>query len=533
MRYFRPATCLAAVLAAGICLPAQADTPRDALVIAWNIDNLYSFDPAQIGETTTDEIMHNVCDPLILTSRNDAATLEPGLAESWQISADGLDWTFKMRPGVKHFSGNPVTARDAEWSYHRNVMLGLNSANNVTKWGIVKSNVVQRVRAVDDMTLVVSFDKPYPESIIAPYMFSARSGFVLDSVEAKKHEKDGDHANKWLSANTACAGAYKLRSWAANDTVVLERHDAYWRGPAVMRRVIIKHVPESAAQRLQLEKGDIDMARVLNSSDLAGIEAGGAARIMRTPRNQFYYITFNNKDPILSNIKVRQAMRYLIDYDGLAATVMKYEGRPRQVLVPIGAFGALPVEEGNPYKLDLAKAKQLLTEAGYPNGFEKELIFGNAFPYPDLAQHLHANAEKVGIKLKLTQMTYGQVITRHRGRNFDMTMSAYYVSIPDAHAFVEQMAFNPGNDSDAKEFSQYPSWRAAYSDPYFNDITEKALLERDKAKRAAMYRDIQLKHLAEGPFGYMFQTFRVMGVNNKVKDIQVNQDRVWYATATK
>jgi len=532
MRHFNTALGLMAAAAIGLAQPAAAATPKDTLVIAWNLDNLYTFDPAAIGETTTDEIMNNVCDPLLLTDYESAEKLVPGMAESWTVSPDGLVWTFKMRKGIKHHTGNPVTAKDAEWSLRRVVLLNLNSANNITKWGITKDNVMERIRATDESTVVVTFDKPYPSTLIGN-VFASRAGFVLDSAEALKHEVAGDHANKWLTGNSACAGSYKLRSWQANDTVVLERNDTYWRGQPKMRRIILRHVPESTAQRLQLEKGDIDMARVLNSNDLAGIEGGKAARILQTPRTQFYYITFNMGDPILGNAKVRQALRYLVDYDALEKTVMKYEGRVRQSLVPIGAFGALSEAEGKPYKLDLAKAKQLLTEAGYPNGLEKELIHANVFPYPDLAQHIQANAAKVGFKLNLVQMSYGQVVQRHRGRNFDMTMSAYYITVQDAHGFVEQMAFNPDNSAEAKGNAQYPSWRASFFDQWFNDMTNKALLERDSAKRAEMYKEIQVKHMAEGPFAYLFQTFRVIGLNNAVKDIKVNEDRVWYATATK
>jgi peptide/nickel transport system substrate-binding protein len=533
MRYTIPVSGLAAALVLSLALPAAAQTPRDTMVIAWNIDNLYTFDPAQIGETTTDEIMNNVCDPLILTSYEDAQKLEPGIAESWSVTEDRLTWTFKLRKGLKHPSGNPMTAKDAEWSLHRVVKLNLNSANILTKWGITKDNVEKTIRAIDNETVVVNFDKAYPESLVGPSVFSTRAAFVLDSVEAKKHEKDGDLANKWLTANTACVGGYRLRSWTANDTVIIERNDNYWRGQPKLRRVIVKHVPESAAQRLQLEKGDTDMARVLNPNDLAGIESHPNGWLLRTPRTQFYYITFNMQDPILSKPKVRQAVKYLVDYEGLEKTVMKYEGRARQSLVPIGAFGALSYEEGKPFKLDLDRAKQLLAEAGHPNGFEKELIVGNTFPYPDLAQHIQANAAKVGIKLNVVTMAYGQVVARHRARNFEMTMSAYYITIPDAHGFAEQMAFNPDNSADAKGNAQYPTWRASFFDPWFNNLTNTALLERDLTKRAAMYKEMQLRHMQEGPFAYLFQTYRNVALNKSIKAIKVNADRIWYATAEK
>ena len=534
MRHFSTAVGAVALMAAGLATPASAATPKDTLVIAWNLDNLYTFDPAQIGETTTDEIMNNVCDPLILQSYEKSADLIPGIAESWSISEDGKQWTFKIRKGLKHSpSGNPLTAKDAEWSLRRVVQLNLNSANIITKWGITKDNVEQAIQAKDNDTLVVTFDKGYPQSLIGPVVFSGRAAFVLDSVEAMKHEVNGDKANKWLGSNTACVGGYRLRSWAANDTVVLERNDNYWRGQPKMRRVIVRHVPESAAERLQLEKGDIDMGRVLNGNDLTGIEGGKAAKVVRTPRTQFYYVTFNMQDPILSKPKVRQAVKYLVDYEGLEKTVMKYEGRARQSLVPMGAFGALSYEEGKPFKLDLEKAKQLLAEAGHPNGFEKEIIVGNAFPYPDLAQHIQANATKVGIKLNVVTMAYGQVVARHRARNFDMTMSAYYITVPDADGFVEQMAMNPDNSAEAKGNAQYPTWRASFFDPYYNEMREKLLFEKDVKKREDAYKDLQRRHMQDGPFAYLFQTFRVMGLSNTVKNFKVNEDRVWYATFEK
>jgi peptide/nickel transport system substrate-binding protein len=252
-----------------------------------------------------------------------------------------------------------------------------------------------------------------------------------------------------------------------------------------------------------------------------------------TARGQFYYITFNMQDPVLANAKVRQAIKYLIDYDGLEKTVMKYEGRVRQSLVPMGAFGALSYEEGKPFKLDLDKAKQLLAKAGYPNGFEKELIVGNAFPYPDLAQHLQANAAKVGIKLDVVTMAYGQMISRHRSRHFEMTMSAYYLTVPDAHAFVEQMAFNPDNSAEAKGNAQYPTWRASFFDPYYNDVLDKALFEKDVKTREEMYKAIQRRHMLDGPFAYLFQTNRVMGLSNAITDFKANADHVWYATFAK
>jgi peptide/nickel transport system substrate-binding protein len=255
--------------------------------------------------------------------------------------------------------------------------------------------------------------------------------------------------------------------------------------------------------------------------------------VISSPREQFYYLTLNGGDPILSNPKVKLAFHYLIDYEALQKTVMRFEGVARNAFVPLGSFGALSREDGQPYKLDLAKAKQLLTEAGYPNGFTKDFAIGNTFPYTDLAQHIQANAEKVGIKLNIEQMAYPQVVTKARGRNYDVIITAWLLSYPDAHAMAETLAFNPDNRAEARK-TQYPTWRANWSDDWFNGMVEKALLEKDKAKRAAMYAEIQRRHMAEAPFIILFQTNRNVSVNTRlVKDIKTNNERIWYATAVK
>ncbi|MBI1775536.1 MAG: ABC transporter substrate-binding protein [Proteobacteria bacterium] len=523
---------LAAALVILMSAAANAATPRDALVIAWNLDGVLTLDPAQIGETITDEIMGNVCDPLLLKDYADSRKIVPGVAESWSVSPDGRTWTFKIRKDLKHPSGNPVTAEDAAWSMRRVVKLNLASAQNITQWGISKDEVDEKIKTVDADTFAVTFDKPYPRSILGPAVFAVRYAYVLDMKEIMKHAQGDDLGNTWLKTNTACVGAHHLKSWIANDTIILERNEGYWRGASQVRRVIVRHVPESSAERLLLEKGDIDIARVLNPTDLEAAAESTGSRVITSPRAQFYYLTLYGGDPILANPKVRLAFRYLVDYEGLQKTVMRFEGMARNSPIPLGAFGALSKEEGQPFRLDLAKAKQLLSEAGYPNGFTKEFIVANTFPYTDLAQHIQANAAKVGITLNINQMAYAQIMTRNRGRNFEVVMSAWAISYPDAHAMAETLAFNPDNRPEARK-SQYPTWRANWSDVWFNGMVESALLEKDEAKRHEMYAEIQRRHMQEGPFVILFQTNRNLAVHKQVKEIKTNNDNVFYTTAVK
>ena len=187
--------------------------------------------------------------------------------------------------------------------------------------------------------------------------------------------------------------------------------------------MIIRHVPESGAQRLLLEQGDIDVARSLSAADLRALATNKTIAIEQTMVQGITSLRFNVADPILGHPKVRHAFRYLIDYDGLGRTILEYQGIPRASLVPLGAFGALDKKAGQPFKLDLVRAKQLITEAGYPNGFSKKLILSANDFNPLVAQHVQANAAKIGITLELEQMADANLLTRGRARDFQMLLA--------------------------------------------------------------------------------------------------------------
>src|SRR6202011_2646644 len=273
-----------------------------------------------------------------------------------------------------------------------------------------------QVQATDATTLVLKLSKPYPAPLLLSAALANNNGAViLSKVAGLKNAKtvDGksDLGNAFFKTGPVCVGPYHVTRWDANDVVILERNENYFGPKPGLRRIIIRHVPESSAQRLLLEKSDIDVARLLNTDDLKALESNKDIHIEQTLMQGTTYLALNTSDPILGNPKVREAIRYLIDYDGLANTILPYKGTPRADLVPEGAFGALNRKEGQPFSLDLAKAKQLLTEAGYPDGFSKKLILSANDINPAIAQHVATNAAKVGIKLELEQMAAANLFT--------------------------------------------------------------------------------------------------------------------------
>ena len=516
---------------------AQAATPRDALVMAWNLDALITFDPAQIGEVNGNDIVSNVCDSLVKFDPKDVSKIVPSAAESWTTSPDGLTLTFKLRPDLKFPSGRTATAADVVWSMQRFVLLGFGNAANLTQWGFTKDAIAEQIKADGDRNVVITLTKPYPVDLILSAAFANNdASMILDKQIGEKNAKvvDGksDYANAFFKTGPACVGPYRVTKWDSNDVVILERNDGYWGEKPKTRRVIIRHVPESGAERLLLEQGDIDVARLLKTEDLAAMATNNDINIIQTEMHGFTYLAFNGTDPILGNPKVREAFRYLVDYDGLGRTVLQYQGVPRASLVPEGAFGALDKKEGQPFSLDLAKAKALITEAGYPDGFTKKMILSANSISPIVAQHVASNAAKIGIKLELEQMADAQLFTRGRAREFQIQLIGWGAGYPDADSMISRHAVNPDNRAESK-LAQYPSWRTAWQSDAINEKAEAARMERDVAKRTAMYHEIQEYMLHNGPMAYMYQTVRAIAVRSAVKGFEISPFGVAYGSASK
>jgi peptide/nickel transport system substrate-binding protein len=532
---------LLTALLASSAMPAalQAETPRDTFVMAMAIDAINTLDPGRLGEAVGDEVVNNICDAVVALDTSTDAKVVPGLAESWSVSEDGMQITFKLRD-ARHPSGNPVTAPDAVWTFNRTLAINTINAGTLREYGLGADRAAEAFTAPDDRTLVVKLNKPYPTNFILANIFATRAAFILDRQEMAKNYKaaedpfmKGDEKSPgWLNSNSACAGAYKLRSWTFNDSIVLERNDNYWRGAPTMRRVVIKQLQEPGAQFLQLKGGDLDAARNLNPEGIEGVLADKNLKLVSALRQTMHYATFNTLDKAFADPRVRLAFRYLVDYEALAKTVMRHEGIARASLVPLEAFGALDEKEGQPFKLDLAKAKQLITEAGFPNGFKKEFLFPPNFPNPEVAQHIQANAAKIGIELSLQAMAGAQLFPKMRQRGFEMAMLNWNVVPADGHAFVSRQAMNPDNSPNLPP-SNMASWWSAYFDPWVNQTGEKALFERDEAKRAALYHEIQRHQMQNGPNVFMFQIKRNVGMRVAVKEFKFTGNRAYYRTVVK
>lgn len=516
----------------GATFAAEAASPPNTLVMAWNIDAISTFDPAQIGEAATNEIIQNLCDPLVDIDPADESKVVPNLAKSWDVSEDGKQITFHMRDDLKFENGDKATAKDMAWSLQRVVKLGFGNAATLNEYGFDKETIDDTISAPDDNTLVMKLDKAYPINLIMTAIAANRVASLLNQKVLMEQQVDGDMGNKYLTTRSECVGPYKLVRWNPAEVVIMQASNNYWGDAPKLQQVLIRHVSEAGTQRLLLEKGDVDVARDLTPEDLDDLEAQDKINVSRILNPSIFYWNLNNGDPVFANEKVRLAMRYLIDYQGFADTIIKNRGVPRASFAQLGAFGALDAEEGQPFKLDVEKAKELLVEAGYPDGFETTMLITNQPYAAPIAQSIQDAGSKIGVKIKIERMASSQLFSRVRGREFQTTLLGWKTTVPDAHGNASRQIYNPDNRLEAKQ-SMYPSWRASYFDADVNAKVEEALLERDEEKRKQLYHALQKEMLEKGPHAYIFQSLTTASLSKAMKDWKWNGFRAYYDLAEK
>jgi peptide/nickel transport system substrate-binding protein len=512
------ATAAVAVLLAGA--PAFADTPADTLVEAFAIDDIISMDPGEAFEFSTAEVTGNSYSMLVRLDMSDTSKVTGDLAESWTVSDDGLTYTFKLKPGLKFASGNPITAEDVAWSFERVVKLDKSPAFIINQFGLNGDNVTEKAKAVDANTFVFTVDKAYSPSFVLNCL-TATVGAIVDKKLVLEHvaavtpsaeyKYDNDFGNGWLKTGYAGSGPFKLREWRANEAVVLERNDNYYGEKAKLARVIYRHMKESSGQRLALEAGDIDVARNLEPNDLDAIKKNAELATTSAPKGTVYYISLNQKNPNLAKPEVREAFKYLVDYDAIGSTLIKGIGEIHQTFLPKGVLGEL---DENPYKLDVAKAKELLAKAGLADGFAVTMDVRNTQPVTGIAESFQQSLAQAGVKMEIIPGDGKQTLTKYRARNHDMYIGQWGMDYFDPNSNAETFTANPDNSDEGK--TKTLAWRNAWDVPDLTKKTAAALLEKDSAKRAATYQELQKAVLETSPFVIIFQQTEVAGLSRKL-----------------
>ena len=324
--------------------PAVAEEEVEPLIIG-TTDKVTDLDPAETYDFHTWEIFYNVAEGL-LTYIPGTTELRPGLAAEWpEVSEDGKEWTFKLRPGLKFPDGTPVNAEAVKWSIDRVIAL-----EGDPNWLV--TSFVDHVEVVDDYTVKFVLQAPvnYFPLLVAtePYAPVSPNCYSQDAIDS----------------DSTCGGVgpYKITKWERDVEMDLEANPDYPGTPPKTPKIIVKYYSDPTTLRLAVESGEVDVAtKTLNPTDYADLEAEGKLQVAEGPGAQIRYICFNVTTPPFDQKEVRQAIAAAVDRDAITSIAFQGTHKPLYSMVPMGMWSHIDAFA----KRDLAKAKDLLTKAGF------------------------------------------------------------------------------------------------------------------------------------------------------------------------
>ncbi len=469
----------------------QAKTPDDQLIVGMNMNNLLTLDPAAMTGNEVVGIVVNLYDGLVELNPQQLTEVRPALAERWSVSPDNRTLTFHLRDNVRFHSGNPLTSADAVWSMRRVLHLNLAQASVWKSYGFSRDNVDQMITAPDDHTLVITLPRPNDPQLVIYSLAALGSMVVLDSKTVQQHEVDGDWGNRWLTTHEAGSGPFRLDVWQAKDVLRMSRAADYWRGEAKMSRVVFRHLQESQTLRLMMEKGDLDIASNMAIPDVRALRHDPDLTIDAVRKGTIYYLAMSMKDPHFDNIKVREAVRYLVDYQGINKNLMTGYGELHQRPIQAGMPATLP-DPG--YRLDVPRARALLAEAGYPDGFDTTLRVLADQPFLNIAIAVQSTLLQGGIRAKIITGTGNQIYGAMRDRQFSLLVGRGGSGVePHPHSSLRALVYNP-NNADSARLTNFQGWRTGFYDAQLNSMIDQALVERDKTRQQQAYYAIQQRY---------------------------------------
>ncbi|WP_316194362.1 ABC transporter substrate-binding protein [Bradyrhizobium sp. SZCCHNRI3052] len=422
----------------------------------------------------------------------DLDTITGELAESYQVSSDGLKITFKLRPDAKFQDGSPVTAEDVKWSLDRCVTAPILGKAQLLTGSLTSAD---QFKVIDPLTFEVTL--PKPDKLALPNLATVYP-IIINSKLAKAHATAEDPwALNWTKENAAGSGAYIVETFKPGEQVIAKRNEAWNRGtpdkPAAFKRLIIQSVPEPATRANLVERGDADLVIDLQASDVQSLEGKGKLKVISTPQyNAVTFISMNNTIPPFDNVNVRRAIAYALPYDdmfkaalfGRGATLYGAtwaDGKP-----PSGGY---PIPQ--PIKLDLEKAKAYLKDAGMADGFSTTFSFnvGQAATAEPMAALVKESLAKIGIKVDIQKLPDAQMSTAINEKKLPFFTEGIVAWLPSTDYFYRNF------------YTGKQRWNYSSTDnAELEKIAQEARFEADKAKYEEQGKALNAIH-----FDQMFQ----------------------------
>ena len=479
------------------------------LVAALNAD----IQTADVQKTSKDyEVPFNIFDRLVdvEVGTDGNSKIVPSLAESWDISDDGLEYTFHLRQGVKFHNGNDFTAEDVAYTFHR--MLTVEGGVNTEFIDQIKgadellageTDTLEGVEVVDDYTIKVTLKEPF-----AGFLASISSPGV-SIYDSEATEAAGDQFGM-DPAVTVGTGPFEFSSWSFNNQLVLTRNEDYWKGASGLPGVVIKIIPDTETQSMMFESGELDILDLDYAADSVDrFTETYPDQIVQGPRVGIVYFTMNfNKEPF-QDVRVRKAVQMSIDRQAILDALYGGRGQVEQGIFPHGLIGFNPDQEEIKYDPEAAKA--LLAEAGYADGFDMEIAAdSSASDTMTMALEIVSDQlAEVGIRAEIKNYDESTWLETRKSGELGSFMSTWSADYNDPDNFIYTFF---GNEEKTRIRS------INYPDTEVMERVAKARTIVNEDERLAEYKALEEKLIHEdAAWVPMFSRLHLFAVSKRVQ----------------
>ncbi|WP_042474477.1 glutathione ABC transporter substrate-binding protein [Bacillus ndiopicus] len=468
----------------------------DELVIAVN-ENFISMDPHNTGDTNSNAVQAAMLEGL-LGFDNDGKITKV-LAEDYSVSEDALEYTFKLRQGVKFHDGEAFNAEA--------VKVNIERITNDEKLRLYSRgfNLIKSVEILNEYEIKVTLTEPYGPMI---------TRFGVAKMISPKHIKENLEEIPKVPVGT---GPYKFVEWVQGDHLTMERFDEYWDGNDRVAKVTFKPVPENGSRVAMLKTGEAHAIYPVPAQNMPELESNSDVKVTTVPSTIARYVSLNTFKEPLNNEKVRQALNYAVNKEAFIKVVNSGLGTQLDSIIP---SKTVYYKQQTSFAYDVEKAKALLAEAGYPDGFEIEIWGNTNSDTMKGMQFIQQQLAPIGVKVDIKSMEEGTLSDEIYGAQTpeEAKLMMWYVSW-SSYASDVTNATKPLFHSTS--FPPNSANTAYYNNPMADKLMDEANSTSDQAKQAELYAQLQEEVYADAPWIFLGVDEIVYGVRSNVSGVEV------------
>ena len=502
----RRSVVLVAVLAVLSVAGSVAAQPAGTLVVGLVAEPV-NLDPAQVTDLNSNRVGRRVVETLV-TFPEERTEVVPGLAESWTISKDGLQYTFKLRKGITFHDGTPFNAAAVKFSIERQINPD-HPANKLGKYPFANYffGNVKAVEVLSDDRVAFLLKEPRA-SFLA--VLTAGAASMVSPTAVMKAGQD------YPSAPVG-TGPFKFGSWDRGQRVVLEKNPAYWKGPVKYERVVFRPIVEDQARLTELLTGQLDLIVGVPSDFVAQLETNPKINLLKQTGVHVWYLGINNQKKPLDDRRVRQALNYAVNKEAIVRDVLKGTGTLSKGPVQPNTWGADAGLKAYPY--DPARAKKLLAEAGYPNGFTTTLWVpesGSGMQAPvAMSTVIQSNLKAVGVNVTMQTMEWGAYLAKLRSKEQELFALSWMAGMEDPDMVMYPLLHS-------SQWTPNGPNRALYKNETFDKLLTEARHTTDQAKRATLYKQAQKILIEDAPWIFIDHEIQLAAMAKRVQGFKLH-----------